>query len=144
MMPVTVMIAVKAPYKSIDDVIGAAKAKPGEMTFSTTGNGTVGHLTGELLQRRAGIKLIDVPYREMGTDREGGRRKGAVRDQCRVSRDEWRYLEVLHLPFLACRAALAVQFAFLRARNCVTSRQPSRLVTPPRTAPASMLPNTSS
>ena len=63
MIPVTVMIAAKAPYKSIADVIAAAKARPGEITFSTTGNGTVGHLTGELLQRRAGIKLIHVPYK---------------------------------------------------------------------------------
>ena len=63
MIPVTVMISAKAPYKSIADVIAAAKAKPGEITFSTTGNGTVGHLTGELLQRRAGIKLIHVPYK---------------------------------------------------------------------------------
>ena len=41
-------------------------------------------------------------------------------------------------------AFFAFQPFALRARNCVTSRQPSRLGTPPRTAPASMLPNTSS
>jgi tripartite-type tricarboxylate transporter receptor subunit TctC len=63
MIPVVVMISAKAPYKSVADLVGAAKAKPGEITFSTTGNGTVGHLTGELLQRRAGIKLIHVPYK---------------------------------------------------------------------------------
>ena len=33
------------------------------MTFATTGNGTIGHLTGELLQRRAGVKLNHVPYK---------------------------------------------------------------------------------
>lgn len=46
--------------------------------------------------------------------------------------------------FCSSFASLAFQPFALRARNCVTSRQPSRLVTPPRTAPASMLPNTSS
>ena len=63
MIPIVVMISAKAPYKSVGDLVSAAKAKPGEITFSTTGNGTVGHLTGELLQRRAGIKLIHVPYK---------------------------------------------------------------------------------
>ena len=63
MIPITVMIAAKAPYKSLADLIGAAKAKPGQVTFASTGNGTIGHLTGELLQRAAGVKLIHVPYK---------------------------------------------------------------------------------
>ena len=63
MIPITVMIAAKAPYKSLPDLVTAAKAKPGAVTFATTGNGTVGHLTGEMLQRMAGIKLIHVPYK---------------------------------------------------------------------------------
>ncbi len=46
MIPIVVMISAKAPYKSVADLVSAAKAKPGEITFSTTGNGTVGHLTG--------------------------------------------------------------------------------------------------
>jgi tripartite-type tricarboxylate transporter receptor subunit TctC len=63
MIPITVMIAAKAPYKSIADLVSAAKAKPGQVTFASTGNGTIGHLTGELLQRVAGIKFIHVPYK---------------------------------------------------------------------------------
>ena len=63
MIPITVMIAAKAPYKSLPDLVSAAKAKPGAVTFATTGNGTVGHLTGEMLQRMAGIRLIHVPYK---------------------------------------------------------------------------------
>ena len=62
-IPITVMISAKAPYKSINDLVSAAKAKPGQVTFSTTGNGTVGHLTGELLQRMVGVKFIHVPYK---------------------------------------------------------------------------------
>jgi tripartite-type tricarboxylate transporter receptor subunit TctC len=61
--PIALMVAAKAPLKTIGDLIATAKAKPGELTFSTTGNGTVGHLTGELLQRTAGIKLVHVPYK---------------------------------------------------------------------------------
>ena len=63
MIPVTVMISAKAPYKSLADLVSAARAKPGEVTFATTGNGTVGHLTGELLQRMAGVRFIHVPYK---------------------------------------------------------------------------------
>jgi tripartite-type tricarboxylate transporter receptor subunit TctC len=57
------MISAKAPFKTIGDLVSAAKAKAGELTFSTTGNGTVGHLSGELFQRAAGIKLVHVPYK---------------------------------------------------------------------------------
>ncbi len=63
MIPITVMIAAKAPYKSVADLVSAAKAKPGQVTFASTGNGTIGHLTGELLQRVAGVKFIHVPYK---------------------------------------------------------------------------------
>jgi len=61
--PIAIMVSAKAPYKSFADLLAAAKAKPGELTFASTGNGTVGHLTGELLQRTAGVKMIHVPYK---------------------------------------------------------------------------------
>jgi tripartite-type tricarboxylate transporter receptor subunit TctC len=63
MIPITVMVAAKAPYKSITDLIAAAKAKPAQVTYASTGHGTIGHLTGELLQRIGGMKLIHVPYK---------------------------------------------------------------------------------
>ena len=43
--------------------IAAAKAKPNSLTLASTGNGTIGHLSGELLQRAAAVKLIHVPYK---------------------------------------------------------------------------------
>jgi tripartite-type tricarboxylate transporter receptor subunit TctC len=61
--PIAFMISAKAPYRTLPDLIAAAKAKPGEVTFATTGNGTVGHLTGELLQRIAAVKYVHVPYK---------------------------------------------------------------------------------
>ena len=61
--PIALMVAAKSPMKTLGDMIAAAKAKPAEITFSTTGNGTVGHLTGEVLQRTAGVKLVHVPYK---------------------------------------------------------------------------------
>src|SRR6185436_4839866 len=61
--PIAVMVAAKSPYKTIGDLVAAGKAKPGEVTYASTGNGTIGHLTGELLQRIAKVKYIHVPYK---------------------------------------------------------------------------------
>ena len=59
------VLAVKAgsPYKSLDDIIKAAKEKPGELSFSSVGVGSTQHLSGELLQSMAGIRLNHIPYR---------------------------------------------------------------------------------
>src|SRR5205085_3834289 len=56
--PIAIMVAAKSAYRTLADIVAAAKAKPGEITYASTGNGTVGHLTGELLQRTAEIKLV--------------------------------------------------------------------------------------
>ena len=47
---------------SLADLIARAKARPGEVTYATTGVGRLTHLTGELLQMRTGIQLLLVPY----------------------------------------------------------------------------------
>ncbi len=59
------VLAVRAdhPFKSVSDLIAAAKAKPGEITYTSVGVGSVPHLTGELIATRAGVKLTHVPYR---------------------------------------------------------------------------------
>lgn len=64
-MPIAMMVWAKSPYQKLGDLnlIEAAKNKPATLTLATTGNGTIGHLSGELLQRVAGVKLIHVPYK---------------------------------------------------------------------------------
>jgi tripartite-type tricarboxylate transporter receptor subunit TctC len=47
---------------TLPELIAQAKKAPGEITYATTGVGRLTHLTGELLQREAGIKLLVVPY----------------------------------------------------------------------------------
>ena len=61
----TTLIVVRAesPLKTMKDLVAAAKAKPGEMTFASTGVGSPPHLTLELLQGVAGVKFVHVPYR---------------------------------------------------------------------------------
>lgn len=52
-----------SPWQSLADAVAAAKAKPGEVKQALAGTGTVGHLAGEMLARRAGIKVLNVPYK---------------------------------------------------------------------------------
>lgn len=62
-VPVTFMVAADSPYKTLADLVKAAKAKPGELTFATSGNGTVAHLATEMFKRTAGIDMLHVPYK---------------------------------------------------------------------------------
>lgn len=54
------------PYKSLADVVAAAKAKPEMPNFGSIGNGSLGHLTMMLLQDQGGFKVTHVPYRGGG------------------------------------------------------------------------------
>jgi tripartite-type tricarboxylate transporter receptor subunit TctC len=58
-----VVVREESPLKTMKDLVAAAKAKPGEMTFASTGVGSPPHLTLELLQGVAGVKFVHVPYR---------------------------------------------------------------------------------
>ena len=71
------IVAVRAdsPIKTMADLIAAAKANPGKLTYSSVGVGSTQHLAGELLCAMAGIKMTHVPYRGGGgpmTDLLGG------------------------------------------------------------------------
>jgi tripartite-type tricarboxylate transporter receptor subunit TctC len=54
------------PFKTFADVIEAAKAKPDTLTYASVGSGSVGHLTMVQLTKRAGIRMVHVPYRGGG------------------------------------------------------------------------------
>ena len=73
--PLVMVVAANSPFKSLDDVVKAAKAKPGDVTFASPGSGTVAHLSGELLQRAANVKFQHIPYKGAAqalTDLMGG------------------------------------------------------------------------
>ncbi len=61
--PVTVVVGAGSPHATVADLIAAAKRQPGTITFASAGNGTPGHLTGELFAKAAGIQLKHIPYR---------------------------------------------------------------------------------
>jgi tripartite-type tricarboxylate transporter receptor subunit TctC len=54
------------PWRSLADVIAAAKQKPDTITYGSVGTGSIGHLSMTLLAKRAGIRLVHVPYRGGG------------------------------------------------------------------------------
>lgn len=73
--PVVMATGMNSKYKKFEDVVAAAKSKPGELTLGYSGNGTVSHLAGELAQKAAGIELRNVPYKgaaQAMTDLMGG------------------------------------------------------------------------
>jgi tripartite-type tricarboxylate transporter receptor subunit TctC len=64
--PMVVACHPNRPFKTFADVIAAAKAKPGTLTFGTIGNGSLGHLGMTLLEKKAGFSINHVPYRGGG------------------------------------------------------------------------------
>jgi tripartite-type tricarboxylate transporter receptor subunit TctC len=54
------------PFKSINEVVAAARAQPGKLSFASAGNGTPSHIAGELLKLKTGIDLLHVPYKGGG------------------------------------------------------------------------------
>jgi len=54
------------PAKTVKEFIAIARARPGEINYSTSGSGTVGHLAAELLSSMARIKIVHVPYKGAG------------------------------------------------------------------------------
>jgi tripartite-type tricarboxylate transporter receptor subunit TctC len=62
-IPTAVVVHPSLPAKNVKELIALAKTRPGQIFFSSSGNGAVGHLAGELLNAQAKIKLVHVPYK---------------------------------------------------------------------------------
>ena len=62
-IPATVVVHPSLPARNVKEFIALAKARPGQIFYSSSGAGTVGHLAGELLNAQAGLKLVHVPYK---------------------------------------------------------------------------------
>ena len=61
--PYVMVSAANGPYKTLKDVIQAAKAKPAEIPFASAGVGTSTHLAAEYLVALAGLKMLHVPFK---------------------------------------------------------------------------------
>ena len=65
-LPFLMMASIKVPAKSVREFIVLAKAEPGKRTFASSGNGGSPHLTAEIFQTAAGVKMTHVPYKGGG------------------------------------------------------------------------------
>ena len=65
-VPQIVVVHPSLPVKTIRDLITLAKAKPGQLSYGSSGNGAINHLAGELFNYMAGTKLVHVPYKGGG------------------------------------------------------------------------------
>jgi tripartite-type tricarboxylate transporter receptor subunit TctC len=73
--PFILVVNANVKARTVGELVAAAKAQLGGMTFCSAGNGTVPHLSGELFKLRAGVDIVHVPYKGGGpaiTDLVGG------------------------------------------------------------------------
>jgi tripartite-type tricarboxylate transporter receptor subunit TctC len=73
--PLIMTAKLDLPVKTFGELVAYAKQNPGKITLGHPGNGTLGHITAELMQQFAGVKMINVPYRgsaPLMTDLTGG------------------------------------------------------------------------
>jgi tripartite-type tricarboxylate transporter receptor subunit TctC len=61
--PMLVVVNSQSPINSFKDLVAAARARPGQVTFGSPGSGSVNHLASEWLSVAAGIKTLHVPYK---------------------------------------------------------------------------------
>ena len=60
--PLYMAVKADSPYRNVDDLVAAAKAKPGELAYGTIGNGSTPAIASALFAKAKGIQLTDVPY----------------------------------------------------------------------------------
>lgn len=73
--PLILMVRTDSPFKTVKDIVAAAKAAPGKYSYGSGGIGGTHHLSGALLEHDAGIDLIHAPYKSgsaAATDLMGG------------------------------------------------------------------------
>ncbi len=61
--PLILMVKAESPFKTVKDLVAAAKAQPGKLSYASGGIGGTHHLSGALLEHTAGIDMIHAPYK---------------------------------------------------------------------------------
>jgi tripartite-type tricarboxylate transporter receptor subunit TctC len=64
--PNILTVSSSAPFQSLKQLIDFAKANPGKLTFGSSGVGSIGHLSGELLRVTTGAEMLHIPYKSAG------------------------------------------------------------------------------
>lgn len=68
-VPLVLMVHPKVPARSVSELIALVKAQPGKLNYSSSGEGTISHLSGELFKHLTGANMTHVPYRGGGPAR---------------------------------------------------------------------------
>ena len=64
--PQIIVVRHDLPVKTLADLVAYAKANPGKLNYASSGNGSLQHATGAMLEQQAGIKMVHVPYKGTG------------------------------------------------------------------------------
>jgi tripartite-type tricarboxylate transporter receptor subunit TctC len=64
--PQVVVVRAGLPVKTMAELVAYAKANPGKLTYASSGNGSLQHVTGAMLEQQAGIEMTHVPYKGTG------------------------------------------------------------------------------
>ena len=64
--PNVLVVPANSPYKSLQELLDAAKAKPNALNFGTSGPGSMSHIATEMIMRQSGVQMTHVPYKGGG------------------------------------------------------------------------------
>lgn len=64
--PNVLVVPANSPYKNLQELLDAAKAKPNSLNFGTSGPGSMSHIATEMIMRQTGIQMTHVPYKGGG------------------------------------------------------------------------------
>jgi tripartite-type tricarboxylate transporter receptor subunit TctC len=64
--PQIVVVRADLPYKTMAEFVAYAKANPGKVNYASSGNGSLQHATGAMLEQQAGIRMTHIPYKGTG------------------------------------------------------------------------------
>ncbi len=64
--PQIIVVRAGIPVKTLAELIAYAKANPGKLNYASSGNGSLQHVTGAMLEMQAGIKMTHIPYKGTG------------------------------------------------------------------------------
>ncbi len=123
--PLVLAVNTALPAKTVAEFIALAKARPGALSFATSGIGTQQHLTGELIKMVAGINMTHVPYKGGGQaiiDLAGGQVPAAVLGSSTVipqaRAGKARILAVTSARRSTCAARCALRNPAFRDSTC--------------------------
>jgi len=63
LVPQVLVVNPSLPVQSVKELIALARARPGEISYASSGNGSTGHMAAELFNRQAGVTMLHVPYK---------------------------------------------------------------------------------